>query len=33
MNKQWAVYQESETFAARVATLYGAGEGVLTAQK
>ena len=33
MNKQWAAYQESETFAARVATLYGAGESVLAAQK
>ena len=33
MNKQWAAYQESETFVARVATLYGAGEAVLAAQK
>ena len=33
MNKQWAAYQESKTFAARVATLYGEGESVLSAQK
>ena len=33
MNKQWAAYQNSEVFSARVATLYGAGEAVLAAQK
>jgi hypothetical protein len=33
MNKQWAAYQNSQAFAARVATLYGAGESVLSAQK
>ena len=33
MNKQWAAYQDSQAFAARVATLYGAGESVLSAQK
>jgi len=33
MNKQWAAYQDSQAFAARVATLYGAGESVLAAQK
>ena len=33
MNKQWAAYQGSEAFASRVKTLYGAGEGVLDAQK
>ena len=33
MNKQWAAYQNSEVFSARVATLYGAGETVLAAQK
>ncbi|MBR2943294.1 MAG: hypothetical protein IKB82_07845, partial [Clostridia bacterium] len=33
MNKQWAAYQDSQAFAARVATLYGAGESVLNAQK
>ena len=26
MNSQWKAYQDSEAFAARVATLYGAGE-------
>ena len=33
MNEQWAAYQKSEVFAARVATLYGAGEDVLARQK
>ena len=33
MNEQWAAYRESEAFAARVATLYGAGEDVLALQK
>ena len=33
MNKQWAAYQDSQVFAARVATLYGEGEAVLSAQK
>ena len=33
MNKQWAAYQDSEAFASRVATLYGAGESTLNAQK
>ena len=33
MNKKWAAYQDSQAFAARVATLYGAGESVLSAQK
>ncbi len=33
MNKQWAAYKESQAFADRVKTLYGAGEGVLDNQK
>ncbi|MGN0996650.1 MAG: galactokinase [Candidatus Ventricola sp.] len=33
MNSQWAAYQQSEAFAARVATLYGAGEAELARQK
>ena len=33
MNKQWAAYQDSQAFAARVATLYGAGESELNHQK
>ena len=33
MNEQWAAYQDSKAFAARVATLYGAGEAVLALQK
>ena len=33
MNKHWAAYQESEAFASRVATLYGAGEKELAHQK
>ena len=33
MNEQWAAYQQSEGFAARVATLYGAGTDVLARQK
>ncbi len=33
MNKLWAAYRESETFAARVATLYGGAESVLASQK
>ena len=33
MNKQWAAYQNTEAFASRVATLYGAGESVLELQK
>lgn len=33
MNRQWAAYRDSEAFAARVATLYGAGQDVLAAQK
>ena len=33
MNKQWAAYRDSEAFASRVATLYGAGESELDAQK
>ena len=33
MNKQWVAYQDSEAFASRVATLYGAGESTLNAQK
>ena len=33
MNSQWNAYAQSEAFASRVATLYGAGEGVLAAQQ
>ena len=33
MNSQWAAYRQSEAFAARVATLYGAGEAQLAKQK
>ncbi|MDO5300640.1 MAG: galactokinase family protein [Clostridia bacterium] len=33
MNTQWAAYKDSEAFASRVRTLYGAGEGVLQAQQ
>ena len=33
MNSQWRAYQDSEAFAARVATLYGAGEKELDKQK
>ena len=33
MNKHWTAYQESEAFASRVATLYGAGEKELAHQK
>ena len=33
MNSQWRAYQDSEAFAARVATLYGAGEKELSKQK
>jgi len=33
MNSQWMVYQNSEAFASRVATLYGTGEGTLELQK
>ena len=33
MNSQWKAYQDSEAFAARVATLYGAGEKELCKQK
>ena len=33
MNEQWAAYQDSKTFADRVATLCGAGEDVLALQK
>ena len=33
MNSQWMAYAQTEAFASRVATLYGAGEGVLAAQQ
>ena len=33
MNRQWAAYRDTQAFASRVKTLYGAGEGVLDAQK
>ena len=33
MNSQWAAYQNTEAFASRVATLYGAGEAQLAHQK
>lgn len=33
MNKQWKVYRDSEAFASRVATLYGAGEKELDWQR
>ena len=33
MNSQWTAYSQSEAFASRVATLYGAGEQVLEAQR
>ena len=33
MNSQWNASAQSEAFASRVATLYGAGEGVLAAQQ
>ena len=33
MNSQWMAYAQSGAFASRVATLYGAGEGVLAAQQ
>jgi len=33
MNSQWTAYQNSQAFASRVATLYGAGEQVLSLQK
>ena len=33
MNSQWMAYQNSQAFAARVATLYGAGEQVLENQR
>ena len=33
MNSQWAAYQNTEAFASRVATLYGAGEKQLELQK
>lgn len=33
MNKQWKVYRDSEAFASRVATLYGAGEKELDRQR
>ena len=33
MNSQWKAYAQTEVFASRVATLYGAGEGVLAQQQ
>ncbi len=33
MSKQWSAYQNSEAFARRVASLYGAGEEVLARQR
>ena len=33
MNNQWTAYSNTEAFASRIATLYGAGEQVLAAQK
>lgn len=33
MNKQWVAYKDSAAFADRIATLYGAGEQVLSAQQ
>ena len=33
MNSQWMAYQNSEAFAARVATLYGTAEGTLALQQ
>ena len=33
MNSQWNAYAQTEGFASRVATLYGAGEGVLAQQQ
>ncbi|MBP3428751.1 MAG: galactokinase [Clostridia bacterium] len=33
MNKQWMEYSKTEAFASRIATLYGAGEGILADQQ
>ena len=33
MNSQWTAYSQSETFASRVATLYGEGKQILEAQR
>ena len=33
MNSQWTAYSQSETFASRVATLYGEGKQILETQR